>query len=109
MSILERHRRGFPSLCYGLPPFATTRTRCGFLKTRLFSMDCGRGREVAADYHHLFPGISKLIAFDFAPPPTTRAFCKHGLHACCRNTFKPKSSFAYAFVRLGIDLAFFME
>jgi hypothetical protein len=57
-------------------------------------------------YHHLFPGISKLIAFDFAPPPPTCATCQHGMAACCWNTSTPKSSFAGVFVRAGIDLVF---
>ncbi len=57
-------------------------------------------------YHHLFTGISKLIAFDFAPPPPTCATCQRGMAACCWITSTPKSSFAGVSVRPGIDLVF---
>ena len=57
-------------------------------------------------YHHLFPGNSKLTAFDFAPPPPTCATCQRGMAACCWNTPTPKSSFAGVFVRSRIGLVF---
>lgn len=62
----------------------------------------GRG----GGYHHLFPRISKLIAFDFAAPPPTGATCCDLAAMLCRNTYSPLSLLACVITRSGIDLVF---
>jgi len=57
-------------------------------------------------YHYPFSGGSKLIAFDFVPPPPTGATCCDIAATWCRKTHSPLSSLACAFTRSGLVLFF---